>query len=455
MWCSVKPTSTIREPATETPVIAEADLVVVGGSCTGVFAAVRAARLGLRVAIVEKQNCFGGVATAGNVNIWHSLHDTTGECPIIGGLTRETLDRLSKRNAVLTSPDPSHAYRINTEELKIELDELVTGHDINPFLHSFYAGPVVADGKLEAIIIQNKNGRGAIRATHFIDATGDADLARDLQLPSFAPDSLQPPTTCAKILGLDSLGEFDWQVGIRKHGAEFGLAPDWGWGSPIPGLPDIQLRADTHVFGCDTSDGDQLSRAEIEGRRQVRAIMDLIRKYGPATASITLVDLAASIGARETKRIAAGYRLTGDDVLRGRRFDDAIANGSYRVDIHHADGPGITFRYLDGTEVVFRERGAEPTLGRWRDAVEKDPTFYQIPWRCLLQDRIPNLVLAGRMLDADKTAFSAARVMVNMNQTGEAAGVACAIALKKKLPVQRVDPQAIRSILAEGGSIIL
>jgi hypothetical protein len=447
--------NTIREPSREIPVVDEVDLVVVGGSCTGVFAAVRAARLGLSVAIVEKHNCFGGVATAGNVNVWHSLHDTTGKRQIIGGLTQEVLDRLSARDAALTSSDPSSAFRINTEELKIELDELVVGHGVAPYLHSFYAGPVVEGRGLAAVIIQNKNGRGAIRAQQFIDATGDADLALDCQLPSFEPETLQPPTTCAKVMGLSSLGDFHWQQALCEHGPEFGLDPDWGWGSPIPGLPGIELRADTHVFHCDTSNGNQLSRAEIEGRRQVRAILDLIRKYGPADANIALVDLAAVIGARETKRIAAAYRLTGDDVLTGRRFEDAIANGSYRVDIHHADGPGITFRYLDGTEEVIPKRGAEPERKRWRDPVDEDPTFYQIPWRCQLQEGVPNLALAGRMLDADKVAFSAARVMVNMNQTGEAAGVACALAVKESVPIQGVDPAAIRKALVDGGSIIL
>ena len=225
--------------------------------------------------------------------------------------------------------------------------------------------------------------------------------------------------------------------------------------APIPGLPNIHMRADTHVFDVDTSDAYQLTYAEIEGRRQVRAILDLIAKYGPVGAEIALVDLAATIGARETRRITASYRLTGDDVLYGRRFDDAIANGSYRVDIHHAGGPGITFRYLDGTEVVIPERGMPGTNGRWRDPLPEDPTFYQIPFRCLVQRQVPNMVLAGRMLDADKVAFSGARVMVNMNQTGEAAGVACALALQNACAIQEVEPQQLRATLAEGGSIIL
>lgn len=446
--------SMINEPARSIPVVHEADAVIVGGSCTGVFAAVRAARLGLRVAIIEKQNCFGGVATAGAVNVWHSLHNTDGTKQIIGGLTAEVIDRLKRRDAVLQSPNPSSAFMLNTEELKIELDELILEHGITPFLHTFYTSPVLEEGQLAAVIVENKNGRQALRARHYVDATGDADLALDLGFPAYEPENLQPPTTCAKIAGLETAKDFDCQAAIREHGEEFGLEKDWGWGGPIPGLPNIQMRADTHVFDADTSDANQLTRAEIEGRRQVRAIMDLIRKYGPEDTAINLVDLAATIGARETRRIIASYRLTGDDVLYGRRFDDAIANGSYRVDIHHADGPGITFRYLDGTEVVIPERGMPGVNGRWRDLLPEDPTFYQIPFRCLVQKHVPNVVLAGRMLDADKVAFSGVRVMVNMNQTGEAAGVACALAQQNACAIRDVDAQQLRTTLANGGSII-
>jgi len=447
---------TLREPQREIPVVHEADVAVVGGSCTGVFAAVRAARLGMHVAIVEKQNCFGGVATAGAVNVWHTLHDTEGKLPIIGGLTREVVERLDKRGAILAGKEYPDAFRLNTEELKIELDELIVENRVEPFLHTFYVAPATAEGRLQAVIIENKNGRQAIRARQFVDATGDADLALHLGLESRPAKSLQPPTTCAKIRGLGTLGDFNWESAVREHGSEFGLKPDWGWGGAIPGLPDVQLRADNHVFNTDVSDAEHLTRAEIEGRRQVRAIMDVIRRHGPPDASIALADLAATIGARETRRIVARYCLTGDDVLFGHRFEDAIANGSYRVDIHHSDGPWITQRYLDGTERIIPERGLPAKTGRWRDPLpEGDPTFYQIPFRSLVQDRVPNLVLAGRMLDADKIAFSAVRVMVNMNQTGEAAGVACALAIRSGCAIGDVDPQQLRRTLAEGGSIIL
>jgi len=200
----------LREPERRIPVAHEADIVVVGGSCTGVFAAVRAARLGMRVAIVEKQNCFGGMATAGAVNVWHSLHDTEGALTIIGGLTREAIERLGKRGAIAWNDDVRKPFQLNTEELKIELDELVVEHRIAPFLHSFYAAPVVEDARLRAVVIENKNGRQALAARQFVDATGDGDVARSLGLPTVEPGSLQPPTTCAKILGLRGLGGFDW-----------------------------------------------------------------------------------------------------------------------------------------------------------------------------------------------------------------------------------------------------
>ncbi|MFP4250941.1 MAG: FAD-dependent oxidoreductase [Armatimonadota bacterium] len=445
----------IEEPPRRVPVVHECDICVIGGSCTGVFAAVRAARLGARVAIVEKQNCFGGMATAGLVNVWHSLRDTEEELPIIGGLTAEVIDRLDTRNAMIRSERARVSFRLNTEELKIELDELAIEHEITPFLHTFYCAPVTDGDRLDAVIVENKGGRGAIRAAQFIDATGDADLALDLDLPAHEPEALQPPTTCAKFYGLPSVDDFDWVEAIREHGEEFGLEPDWGWGGPIPGMPELSFRADTHVFGLDTTSAEELTRAEMEGRRKIRAMLDVMRAYGPEDAAVHLADLAATLGIRETRRICASYRLTGDDVLSGRRFDDAIANGSYPVDTHHSDGAGITFRYLDGTQRTVPERGQPAIMGRWRDPIPEDPTFYQVPFRSLLQERVPNLMLAGRMVDADAAAFSAVRVMVNTNQTGEAAGVAAWMALDGGVPVQQVDAGRLRETLAAGGSVII
>lgn len=271
---------------------------------------------------------------------------------------------------------------------------------------------------------------------------------------SYLDGSLQPPTPCCKFYGMDSLDDWNWEKAVNEHGAEFGLEDDWGWHCGVPGIPNLEMHADTHVFNVNASKGSELTRAEMEGRRKIRAITDIIRKYGPEGNNVALAGLAASIGIRETDRINAGYRLTGEDVLHGRAFEDAIAFGSYRGDIHHSDGPGITFRYLSGREHVIPSRGHTGQEGRWREEAETNPTYYQIPYRCLVQNKIPNLLLAGRMLDADKTAFSAVRVMVNTNQTGEAAGTAAWLTLDSGAAVQDVDAGKLRAVLEQGGSII-
>lgn len=168
---------TVIETERNIPIIYKADLCVVGGSCTGVFAAIRAARLGLRVVIIEKQNSFGGTATQGIVNHWHSLMDTEFKREIIAGLTREVIERLKKRDAVKEiSRNRAVGFILNTEELKIELDELVCENNIKPYLHTFFVLPYVKDGNLHGVVVENKSGRGVILAKIFIDATGDGDL---------------------------------------------------------------------------------------------------------------------------------------------------------------------------------------------------------------------------------------------------------------------------------------
>jgi len=444
----------IREPARDVPIIEDVDVCVVGGSCTGVFAAVRAARLGARVAVVEKQNCFGGVAACGLVNVWHSLHDTRGERQIVAGLTSEVLERLAGRDAV-RRPDGKElaAFLLNTEELKIELDEIVKEAGIVPFLHTAFASVAMKNGRLEAVFVEGKSGRGAVRARVFIDATGDGDVCVRAGLPFELPAHRQPPTTCAKIHGLSGLGRGVFKGLVHEHRREFGLEADWGWGGPIPGVDDVDFHADSHVFNVNCADGRQLTWSEMEGRRQVRATMDALRKYGPPGIRPVLLALPSYIGIRETRHIRCRRRLTGGELLAGRRFDDAIANGTYPVDVHHDDRPGLTFKYLDGTQRSSRD-GFPDEMGRWRPETAEDPTFYQIPFSALVPEGIDNLLAAGRMLDADRDAYGAVRVMVNTNQTGEAAGVAAALALSKGNAFHGVDARDLRRKLVEGGSIV-
>ncbi len=406
---------TIEEKPRRVPVVQDCDVCVLGGSCTGVFAAVRAAQLGAKVALVEKQNAFGGVATLALVNMWHKL---------ISNKTKEQIiEKLERIGAVGRH---GNNYRLNTEELKIELDRLVVEHEIATYLHTFYAAPQLDGGRVAAVFIENKNGRQAIRAKVFIDATGDGDLAKDAGLPFEFRDGLQPPTTCADISGLPG----DMLKLIDKHREEFGLGPDHGWGAAVPGSPGVEMCAYRHVFGTVASDADQLTAAEIDGRRQVRAYMDIARKYGGANNEPCLLDLGSTIGIRETRSFAANYRLNEDDVLECRRFPDAIANGTYPIDVH------------------------DPETGRFKFK-QPQGDFYQIPLSTMVNDKAPNIVLAGRSVSADRGAFGGIRVMVNLNQTGEAAGVTASLAASQAKPVSNVDPQAVREQLRKVGAIMI
>ncbi|MDP0497179.1 MAG: FAD-dependent oxidoreductase [Verrucomicrobiota bacterium JB024] len=446
-------TQTVHEPARDIPIAGEYDLCVLGGSCTGVFAAIRAARLGLSVALVERMGCFGGVATLSLVNIWHSPLDTVFEKPIMAGLTTEVIERLKHRRAVTElNKNPSSAWVFNPAELQVELDELVLENKITPWLHTAFAAPHVEDGRLTAVIVENKSGRSALKARFFIDATGDGDLCQRLGLETWQGAHRQPSTTCALFEGWKNFEGVNWRQLILEHGHEYDLPDGFSWGVPIPGA-EMYMLAGTRIYE-DCSDAVGLTRAEIEGRRQVRAIRDLLHKYAPQS-SFTLQGLPARLGIRETRHVRCHYRLTGEDVLHGRPFADAIANGSYRVDIHHDDKPGLTFRYLDGTE-VYNRPGHESVRRRWRPEQPIDPTYYQIPYRCLIpQGPYGNLLAAGRFIDADEQAHAAIRVMVTMNQTGEAAGTAAYLALKNGCDAADLDTGNLRNTLADHGSIIL
>lgn len=444
---------TIQEPARETPVVGEFDLCVLGGSCTGVFAAIRAARLGLSVCIVEKMGCFGGVATLSLVNVWHSPLDEAVDTRIFAGLTQELIDRLKQRESVKETLDsPSVAWRFNSAEMQIELDEIILEHGVTPWLHTSFVAPIVENGQLTAIVVENKSGRQAIAARFFVDATGDGDLCQRMGLDTYLAGRRQPSTTCASFSGWDALDGVNWGRLIRDHGEEFNLPQGFAWGGKIPGS-DVFMLAGTRVYdNCSEAEG--FTRAEIEGRRQVRAIHDIFRKYANGK-QLSLQALPARIGIRETRHVRSRHQLSGDEVLHGKVFDDAIAYGSYRVDIHHDDKPGLTFRYLDGREVYARP-GYPNVEGRWRAKTDVNPTYYQIPYRSLVpQGAYGNVLAAGRFIDADTVAHGAIRVMVNMNQTGEAAGVAAHLALRHQCAAGEVDAVELRGLMAEGGSIML
>ena len=226
---------------------------------------------------------------------------------------------------------------------------------------------------------------------------------------------------------------------LPRHGA--GLRHLFQWSAPVVGCPSLTFLAATRVNNCDPSDADDLTAAEIEARAQLSRLVDAANRDYPLPDGnrLSIAAIAPYMGLRESRHAHCLYRVSGSDILSGRRFPDAIARGSYRVDIHEHEG--IVFRYLDGTE---SRMSADPgsgsirwTKSRWRPETPSNPTFYEIPYRCLVPQDSVNVLCAGRILDCERDAYGALRVMVNCNQMGEAAGLAAARALLEDLPADQ------------------
>ena len=439
MGCASRPM-----PATgRLPSAGEYDLVVAGGSATGVCAAVTAARAGLKVALVEYNAFFGGMATAGLVPVWHSLWSTDGKEQVIRGLTDEIERMLVARGeARLTDPTNPHAgCYFNVAAMQLALDELVANEpNVTPYLKCHLVGAEKSDAAhLSSVVVEDKSGRRALRAKWFIDATGDADLTAlaGFETWKLPKAEMQAHSLCAIFANVPRIREahprFSFDAVMRTAFKEGLFKHVFQWQAPVVGAPDLVFVSATRVAACDPTVAEDLTRGLFEARRQMRVLIDLVnRDYPmPEDGRLALVSLGSDFGVRESRHIRARYRVTARDVLYGRHFDDCIGRGTYRVDIH--EGAGITFRYLDGREerqVVSPEGKVSYAVGRWRDDPGPYPTHYEIPFSALVPEKAANLLCAGRMIDCEREAYGALRVMVNCNQMGEAAARAVVNALR-------------------------
>ncbi len=451
----------IMEAPRQVPVIYEADVCVVGGSATGVFAAVRAARLGASVVIVEKLNSFGGNATNGFMPVWHGFWSEDGKKQVIAGLSYEVVERLDPADYI---GGGKGSYKFNPVEMKCELDAILEEAKVKTYLHTLYAGLAVEDDEIKAVFVENKDGRGAIIAKFYIDATGDGDLCRDLGIERYTNGKLQPPSYVFLMQGKE--GTINTETGERVEGVgagellnanrkEFGVELDHGWASGIAGLKDITFRVDTHVFYVNCAKADELSRAEIEGRVKMRKLSRVMRKYGFPEEKYVLIKDASYIGIRDTYHYKTKHKADFLDLFTGVRYEDNILNGTYSGDVQN-EVDGTTFMGLDGTYHRMDPVG-RMHYGNWREenGLPTDcemPTYYSLPFRTLVPEKCKNFIAAGRMINADPTAFGALRVMCNLNQIGEAAGVAAYLAIQQGKSVQELDGVEVARTLAAGGS---
>lgn len=423
----------------------DVDVLVVGGGAAGVGAAIAAARNGARTMLVESAGMFGGTWTMGLQNHVTSFHDH-GKI-VIRGIPLEIMKRL---HAAGDGEDPEIKFKesfknwwvcFDTEGLKYLLDVMIIEAGVIPLLHAFAVDALVKDGRICGVSVVSKNGRQTISAKVVIDCTGDADIANYAGVETVkgrADGKMQPVTTTFFLIGADQAAvyksatdkrpEIDRLEDEARKRGELSVPVRLSYCGTPTSIPGMTYHNTTRILNVDATSAEDLTRAEIEGRRQVREIVTFFKKNVPGYENARLLMTSASVGLRETRRIKGAYTLKKEDVLNGARFDDAVVCHAYYIDIHNPDGMGL-------------EKGSD------YKAYPKDGTYYQIPYRCMVPEKVENLLVAGRCISATREALGSSRTTACCMALGQAAGTAAAIAMEKGVGTSSVTNNILRERL--------
>jgi glycine/D-amino acid oxidase-like deaminating enzyme len=417
----------IEEAPRRTPVAANVDVLVVGGGPTGVGAALAAAGEGAKTLVLERHGMLGGMWTAGLLN---PLFESRK-----GWLVEQLVNRLRQANAWRDHP----SFPVfDAELMKYTLEQMFAEANVDFWYHVQATNPVVDDPRVRGVIVEGKSGREAVLAKVIVDCTGDGDIAARAGVPfQFGRefDGLAQPMTLmfevsnAEELGADTRKILDLlKTAIAGHTLPielpYGKNPrGTPYSIPVPerGVSAIQA---THVYRYDATNTRDVTRATVEARRQVHEIfMKALRKV-PGLENVRLSQTAPSIGIRESRHFEGRYTLNADDVIAGRRFDDAVTCCAFGCDIHEI--------YPDDTHA--HRIPAKP---------------FEIPYRCLLPKSITGLLFAGRCISGTHEAHASYRVTGTCMAMGQAAGLAAAMAARSGLTPDQIDGRELRAALEE------
>jgi len=432
---------TITEERREIPVSKEVDVVVAGGGPAGIGAALAAARTGAKTILVEQFGCLGGVATTGLHTHICTMKDAGGKNFIVGGIARELSDRLVGMDVATLGSNVD----FELEAMKRELDAMMLESGVELLYYTFVSDAVVSNDRITGIILENKSGRSAILARMVVDCTGDADVAARAGAPfekgRGSDGAMQPVTLMFRIGGVDWRKIREYRRDDPKLKEMCRKAIEAGDMEPfqtnLMGFWFCHVRPDqvgvnfTNIRGIDSTNTDDLTSATIEGRKQAKVLMEVLRKYVPGFGNGYMIDTGAVIGIRESRRIIGEYVMNVDDIMNVRKFPDGIAKGSFFVDIHHPTDTGL-----------HEPRYLEPG------------THYDIPYGCIVPKKIDSLLVAGRCISVTHEALGSTRVMFQCMALGEAAGTAAALCISQNVAPRDLDVGLLRGKLAARGAII-
>ncbi|GGD56123.1 FAD-dependent oxidoreductase [Paenibacillus nasutitermitis] len=438
-------TETYRYSA-DVPVVADIDVLVVGGGPAGIAAALASARAGARTALVERYGFLGGNATAGLVGPFMTSFNGDSSEQLIKGVFDELVSRMVEIGGAIHPRyvDAGTSYAgffqkghgqvtpFDPEAVKLVAAEMMEEAGVKLFLHSFFMETIVGDGGVEGAIILNKSGTQAIRAKVTIDCSADADVAfragAKTEQGRVSDGLTQPMTMFFRIAGVedekveqyildhpDEISPFSDIVEAARKAGKWTINKDQiGLYKTVqPGVWRVNT---TRISGKDGTKVEDLVHAELEGRRQVFFLMNFFRANVPGFANASLVDTASQVGVRETRRVVGEYMLTAEDLITGKPFDDVVALYSYPIDLHSPTGGSVEF-----------------------DENFHTANVYQLPYRILVPVETEGLLVAGRCVSATHEAHAAIRVMPCAFALGQAAGAAAATAVKTSSRLRDIE----------------
>ena len=436
--------ATIHLPARDVPVIGEYDVVVVGGGPAGLFAATAASRAGRSTILIERYGFLGGAGTMGGLSTFCGLHARVfGEDRrVIRGYADELLDRMAAMDGLnephLSVDNRIQALSYDISVLKIAADELVLAGGAELLFHTAVVDVVMSDtDRIDAVVVESKSGRGAIRGRFFIDGSGDGDLAAWSGAPYERSEHLMYPSLMFRINGVhpEEAGEAWKTIRTIMEEAEAAGTHRFPRKKPIvrPQRNPLEWRSNLTQLSnedgsaVDGTDARQMTRGEIQGRQQVKDTFAFIKAVTPGFQDSYVVDIAPSIGIRETRRIVGEYQLTEDDVLGCADFDDTIGVNGWPVEAHVVGDVEFRFAPVDS-------RG-----------------YNQLPYRMLVPGVVENLLVAGRCASMTQGGQSSGRVTGPCFAMGQAAGTAADLALRDGTSAAGIDVPALQQRLTADG----
>ena len=438
------------------------DVAVAGGGPAGFMAGIAAARLGARTLLIEKNGYVGGHAAVGLPIL--TFHNRAGR-RVIDGLPQEFVDRLiaiggSTGHLTGIRDHQGSMTPLYTEEVKCLSMEMLLEAGADLMLDTRVVGALTAGNRLEGLIVHNAGGLQTVRAGTTIDCTGDGKVighsGAAFKIGRESDGKVQSFTLLFWLGGVDVdevRKHFQEEVYLTRRPGErdeqpihlAGSLERWRSAAPDefpfpdgarhklwamvlrPGLLSVNL---TDVSGVDPTNGDDVTRAEIEARRQVLRLKEFLRRHVPGFADCYLITTPAHIGGREGRRLAGAYEMQARDVTGCGRFADSIGLAGYCMDLHDPAGGGIDFTMIE------------------------DGGHHQIPYRCLVPRETDGLLAAGRCLSASHEALAALRVIGTCMVTGQAAGTAGALAARLNVQARHVPVDLLQATLRETGAIL-